>query len=97
MMLISQIQARNGDANSPALRYDAINSEWTYSNDGITFNSFNSGGTNTAYGYYTLSADQSTNLSAGNKVAFNTETYISSDAEFSFDSANKRIRSNRWQ
>ncbi|MHA1949998.1 MAG: LamG-like jellyroll fold domain-containing protein, partial [Candidatus Thorarchaeota archaeon] len=34
--------ARNGDANYPAIRYNSTDSEWEFSNDGLTFTQFDS-------------------------------------------------------
>lgn len=37
------IEANNGDANRPALRYDESTNKWQFSNDGTTFTDMGSG------------------------------------------------------
>lgn len=38
------LYASNGDANRPALKYDASSNQWEYSNDGSAFNAIGTGG-----------------------------------------------------
>lgn len=53
--LNKDIEANNGDANTPKLRYDETSNAWQWSNDGLTFNDMSQVTMSGAYDYITLS------------------------------------------
>jgi hypothetical protein len=49
---------------------------------------YSGGGTTVAVGQYNLSGDQTTNLTAGNEIEFDTETFKDTHAAFTFNTTN---------